>query len=128
MGGDDWRAVVRVIRSWGYVPVHAEVLAENGVVRLAWFATLPAKGQGMKRRRMKITYNVSDIFRKSKTKNCQHALEGILMVVDPMHVFNLQYSIGASTHTRQIGRVCLGNANIRGLATVRAMMQVARDA
>ena len=43
MGGDDWRAVIRVIRNRSNVPVHAEVLAENGVVRLAWFAALRAK-------------------------------------------------------------------------------------
>jgi hypothetical protein len=44
MGGDDRRAVVRVIRNWSNVPVHAEVLAENGVVRFAWFAALRANG------------------------------------------------------------------------------------
>jgi len=40
MGGDDRCAVVRVIRNRSNVPVHAEVLAENGVVR---FARFPAK-------------------------------------------------------------------------------------
>jgi hypothetical protein len=47
MGGDDRRAVVRVISNRSNVPVHAEVLAENGVVRLAWFAALRANGQWM---------------------------------------------------------------------------------
>ncbi len=40
MGRDDRCAVVRVIRNWGNFPVHAEVLAKNRVVRLAWFAAL----------------------------------------------------------------------------------------
>jgi hypothetical protein len=48
MSGDDRRAVVRVIRNWSNVPVHAKVLAENGVVWLAWFAALRANGQWMK--------------------------------------------------------------------------------
>ena len=43
MGGDDWRAVVGVIRDRGDIPVHAEILAENGVVRLARFAVLRMK-------------------------------------------------------------------------------------
>jgi hypothetical protein len=78
---------------------------------------------------MKATYEVFDIFRKSKTQNCQHALEGILMVVDPMHCIQLKVKNGvAITHTPQRGPVCLGSANIRGLVLVRAMMQVARDA
>lgn len=38
MGGDDRRAVV--VRNRSYIPMHAEVFAENGVVRLAWFAAL----------------------------------------------------------------------------------------
>ena len=45
MGGDDWHSVVRVIGNRSNVPVHAEVLAENGVVRLAWFATLRVNGR-----------------------------------------------------------------------------------
>ena len=48
MGGDDWRAVVGVIRDWGNLPVHTEILAENGVVRLARFAALQAKGRWVK--------------------------------------------------------------------------------
>jgi hypothetical protein len=48
MSGDDWRAVVRVIGDRGNVPVHAEILAENGVVWLARFTALRAKGQRMK--------------------------------------------------------------------------------
>jgi hypothetical protein len=48
MGGDDRRAVVRVIRNRSNVPVHAEVLAENGVVRFAWFAALRANGRWLK--------------------------------------------------------------------------------
>jgi hypothetical protein len=48
MGGDDRRAVVRIIRNRSNVPVHAEVLAENGVVRLAWFAALRVNGRWMK--------------------------------------------------------------------------------
>jgi hypothetical protein len=48
MGGDDRRAVIGVIRDWSNVPVHAEILAENGVVRLARFAALRAKGRRMK--------------------------------------------------------------------------------
>lgn len=47
MGGDDWRAVVGVIGDWGNVPVHAEILAENGVVWLARFTALREKGQWM---------------------------------------------------------------------------------
>lgn len=38
MGGDDRRAVV--IRNRSYIPMHAKVLAENGVVRFAWFSAL----------------------------------------------------------------------------------------
>ena len=48
MGGDNRRAVIRVIRNRSNVPVHAEVLAENGVVRLAWFAALRANRRWMK--------------------------------------------------------------------------------
>lgn len=45
MSVDDRRAVVRVIRNRSNVPVHAEVLAENRVVRFAWFTALRANGR-----------------------------------------------------------------------------------
>jgi hypothetical protein len=45
MVGDDRSSVVRVIRDRSNVPVHAEVLAENGIVRLAWFASLRENSQ-----------------------------------------------------------------------------------
>jgi hypothetical protein len=78
---------------------------------------------------MKATYQVFDILRKGKTENCQHALEGILMVVDPIHCIQLKVQHRmASTRTSQRGPVCLGSANIQGLVLVRAMMQAARDA
>lgn len=47
MSGDDRRAVVRVIGNRSNIPVHSEVLAEDGIVRLAWFAALRANGQWM---------------------------------------------------------------------------------
>jgi hypothetical protein len=48
IGGDDWRAVIGVIGDWGNVPVHAEILAENRVVRLARFPALGGKSRYMK--------------------------------------------------------------------------------
>lgn len=48
MSGDDRCAVVGVIGDRVNVPVHAEILAENGVVRLARFTALQANGQRMK--------------------------------------------------------------------------------
>lgn len=48
MGSYDRRAVVRVVRNRSNVPVHAEVLAKNRVVRLAWFTALQANGRWMK--------------------------------------------------------------------------------
>ena len=55
MGGDDWRAVIGVIGDWGNVPVHAELLAKNRVVRLARFPALRGKSRYMNivRRRAK---------------------------------------------------------------------------
>jgi DNA-binding transcriptional ArsR family regulator len=47
VGGDDRRAVIGVVGDWSNVPVHAEVLTENGVVRLARFAALREEGQRM---------------------------------------------------------------------------------
>ena len=46
MGRDDWCAVVRVVRDWGYIPMHAEVLAEDRVIWLAGFATLKVTKKG----------------------------------------------------------------------------------
>jgi hypothetical protein len=40
MGGDDRRAVVKVIGDRGNVPADAEILAENGVVWLARFTCM----------------------------------------------------------------------------------------
>lgn len=48
MSGDDRCAVVGVIGDRVNVPVHAEILAENGVVRLARFTALQVNGQWMK--------------------------------------------------------------------------------
>lgn len=70
MSGDDRCAVVGVIGDRVNVPVHAEILAENGVVRLARFTALQANGQRIKileGERRKATNNMSDIFRKRKT-------------------------------------------------------------
>ena len=102
MGSDNRCAVVRVIRNRSNVPVHAEVLAENRVVRLAWFAALRKNGRWMNEdcQGVKVTYKVFDIFRKGKTQNCQHALEGILMVVDPIRCIQLKDSIGWVAHIR----------------------------
>ena len=75
------------------------------------------------------TYNVFDIFRKSEAQDCQHALEGVLMVIDPIHCIQpkAEHRV-AGTHTSQRDPVYLGSANIQGSVLVRAMMQVARDA
>jgi hypothetical protein len=79
--------------------VHAKILSEDGVVWLARFATLrvaaaAAKKQGWanenensqggrtNEKRREVTYNVSDIFRKCKTQSGEHALEGVLVLID----------------------------------------------
>jgi hypothetical protein len=36
-------------------------------------------------KRMKAAYDMSNIFRKGKTQNCQHALEGVVVVIDAIH-------------------------------------------
>ncbi len=71
-----------------------------------------------------VTYNVSDVFRKCKTQNGEHALEGVLVLIDAIALRRDPSNTtvrwhgteqGTATRTRQKGPVCLGNANIRGL-------------
>lgn len=56
---------------------------------------------------MKATYDVSDIFRKRKTQNCQHALEGVVMVINAVHGLQLTRQHGRVSHIRdkQVGSV-----------------------
>ena len=87
MGRDDWCAVVRVVRDWGYIPMHAEVLAKHRVIWLAGFATLKVtKKEGGKwtviKKNKEQTYDVSNLFRKGETQNGEHALERILMLIN----------------------------------------------
>lgn len=133
MGCDDRHAVVRVIRNRGNVPVHAEVLAENGVVRLAWFAALQANGRWMKimRRRANEKQRTRCLisFEKAKRRTASMRSRVSSWSLILYTAFNQRYKHRvASTHTSQRGPVCLGSANIQGLVLVRAMMQVARDA
>jgi hypothetical protein len=56
---------------------------------------------------MKATYDVSDVFREGKTQNCQHALEGVVMVIDAVHVLQPTVQHGRVSHIRdkQVGSV-----------------------
>jgi len=133
MGGDDRCAVVRVIRNRSNVPVHAEVLAENGVVRFARFPALRANGQWMKvvrrwaneKRRTRCLMSLEKA--KRRTASMRSRVSSWSLILYNCVQLKVWHSV-ASTHTSQRGPVCLGSANIQGSVLVRVMMQVARDA
>lgn len=63
--------------------MRTEMLAEDGVVRFAYFASLCSPTNETRlEKRLKSTYNEFEVLGESKADYCEHAIKGIIILVN----------------------------------------------
>jgi len=84
---DGWLSRVGRVRNWWYVPVGTEVLAEDAIVRLAYFAVLGG-GESVTGIccTMIDTYDKFEVLGECETDNGEHTLERVIGVVNTVTI------------------------------------------